>query len=84
MKTIISKPASKEMPTLANGADDGAHLKPSELSHEEAWARFDAETRRYLSMSAHDFVQKYDSGFWKNPDTSASVMYLDALRRFAE
>ena len=73
MKTVTSKPATEEIPALANGSEDDAHLELSELSHEEAWVRFDAETRRYLSMSSDDFVRKFDSGFWKNPDSSASV-----------
>jgi hypothetical protein len=35
------------------------------MSHEEALATFDAAARRYLKMSGHDFLRKWNSGFFK-------------------
>lgn len=50
------------------------------LTQEEAWALFDEETRKYLDMSANDFVRRYQAR--ELPDT-ADVEYLLAVWDFA-
>lgn len=60
-----------------------AHTQTDEqagLSQEEAWALFEEETRRYLDMSADEFVRRYQAR--ELPDT-ANIEYLLAVWDFA-
>jgi hypothetical protein len=55
-----------------------------ELTREEGWALLDREARRYLGMSADEFIQAWESGkFADNPDQS-DVMYVALLLPFAQ
>ena len=40
-----------------------------ELTREEGWRLLDQEARRYLDMSAAEFIQTWDAGGFPNPDT---------------
>lgn len=55
-----------------------------EVTREEAWQMFDDEVRRRLNMSAEEFIEKYDSGYWPDPDGTPNLMFLLSLREFAE
>lgn len=54
------------------------------VSDEEAWEIFESETQRLLGMSADEFIEKFDSGYWPDPDAVGRVMYLASVRTFAE
>jgi DNA-directed RNA polymerase specialized sigma subunit len=55
-----------------------------ELTREEGRALLDREARRYLGMSADEFIQAWESGkFADNPDQS-DVMYVALLLPFAQ
>ena len=50
-----------------------------DLTQEEAYALLDREARRYLHMSAQDFIAAWNAGqFDNNPDQS-DVMYVAML-----
>jgi hypothetical protein len=40
-----------------------------ELTREEGWALLDREARRYLDMSAEEFIRTWDAGGFPNVDT---------------
>ncbi len=42
---------------------------PDELTREEGWELLDREARRYLDMSAADFIRTWDAGGFPYPDT---------------
>jgi hypothetical protein len=55
-----------------------------ELTHEEGRALLEREARRYLGMSANEFIQAWESGkFADHPDRS-DVMYVALLLPFAQ
>jgi len=44
---------------------------------------FEAETRRCLGMTAGEFMDKFDTGYWPDPDATPYVMYLQSVRKFS-
>ncbi len=56
-----------------------------ELTPEDAWARFDAEVRETLGISANEFARRFDAGAYGDPDDDLKVMSMafayEGLRR---
>jgi len=46
-----------------------AREHPDELTREEGWELLDREARRYLNMSATEFIRIWDAGGFPHPDT---------------
>ncbi len=47
-----------------------------ESTRDESWAMLDADTRRYLGISAGEFVRRYNAGEWPEPDDDLTIMRL--------
>lgn len=47
-----------------------------ELTPEQAWARFDADVRRRLGISAAEFARRYDAGEYDDPDDALDISWL--------
>jgi hypothetical protein len=58
-----------------------------EISKEEGREMLDAQTRKYLGISADEFIRRWDSGYYDDPDdrtkNGPEVMRLGILSRFA-
>ncbi len=52
-------------------------------STKEARRIFETETKRCLGMSAREFMEKVDAGYWPDPDAVPYIMYLQSVRKFA-
>ena len=52
-----------------------------EITREEGLAMLDAQTRRYLGMSAEEFIRKWDAGEFDepDPDTQPHLIRLSML-----
>jgi len=55
--------------------------RPDELTREEGWALLDSEARRYLDMSAEEFIRTWDAGGFPDVDTP-EVIRVAALLPF--
>ena len=65
-----------EQPTHhANG-----HIR--ELSEEQAWELFDKAARYYLDISGDEFLERWDSGYYEDPD-QPEIMSVVVLLPFA-
>jgi hypothetical protein len=49
------------------------------MSDEEAHDLFEREVRRYLGISAEEFLSRWDAGEWPDPDSVEHVMGLVML-----
>ncbi len=58
-----------------------------EISKEDGREMLDAQTRKYLGISAGEFIEKWDSGYYDDPDdrtkNGPEIMRLGMLSRFA-
>jgi hypothetical protein len=54
-----------------------------ELSTEEGWAMLDRQARRYLNMSAEDFIAAWESGAFDDDPDRPEVMRVALLIPFA-
>ena len=50
-----------------------------EVSPEEAWEIFDQAAQYYLKMSGRDFLDRWDSGQFGDPDDQPDIMPVVAL-----
>jgi hypothetical protein len=55
---------------------ENAGIEVREVSHEEAWAMLDADTRRYLGIGVAEFAERYHAGAYDDPDDDPVVMRL--------
>jgi hypothetical protein len=53
-----------------------ASIEVREVSHEEAWAMLDADTRHYLGIGVAEFAERYNAGAYDDPDDDPLVMRL--------
>jgi hypothetical protein len=49
------------------------------LDDANALALFEAATQKYLHMTAGEFLEKWDSGVWSDPDAEPEVMSVVSL-----
>jgi hypothetical protein len=54
-----------------------------ELTREEGLALLDRETRRYLQMSAEEFMQAWDAGAFDDDPDQPGIMHVAMLLPFA-
>lgn len=54
-----------------------------ELTHEEGLALLDREARRYLHMSAEEFLQAWDAGKFDDDPDQPGIMHVAMLLPFA-
>lgn len=58
-----------------------------EITKEEGREMLDRQTRKYLGISADEFIELWDSGYYDDPDDRAKngpeIMRLGMLSRFA-
>ncbi len=67
------------MERAAHHAD--GHVR--ELSDEQAWELFDRAARYYLEISGDTFLERWDSGYYEDPDqpeVMSVVMLLPFVR----
>jgi hypothetical protein len=57
-----------------------ARTQPDELTREEGWALLDDEARRYLGMSAEEFIRIWDAGGFPDVDTPEVIRVASKLR----
>ncbi len=54
-----------------------------EISKEEGREMLDAQTRKYLGISADEFIKRWDSGHYGDPDdrtkNGPEIMYIASL-----
>jgi hypothetical protein len=55
-----------------------------EITRDEAWAMLDAETRRRLGISVHEFAQHYHAGEYDDPDDDPFIMRIAFDLEFLE
>jgi len=55
-----------------------------EITREEAWTMLDADTRRYLGISAEEFARRYNAGEYDDPDDDPIVMRLGSRLEFLQ
>lgn len=55
-----------------------------ELTREEGLALLDREARRYLQMSAEEFIRAWEAGEFDDDPDRPNVMYLAMLLPFAQ
>lgn len=55
---------------MATNAEPNIELVPA-ITIQEGWQILDEEAQRLLHMSAHEFIEKWDAGFWSEPDPDA-------------
>ena len=63
------------MPT-DEAADEAMEVEVREITLDEYWAMLDADTRRYLGISAEEFARRYNAGEWPEPDDDPRIMWL--------
>lgn len=61
-------------------AKEDRHIR--ELSDAESWELFDEAASSYLGISGEDFVSRWESGYYEDPDQS-DVMSVLMLLPFA-
>lgn len=58
-----------------------------EITKEEGHRMLDRQTRKYLDISADEFIERWDSGYYDDPDdrtkNGPEIMALGMLIRFA-
>ena len=69
------------MATLPQIVQDD-HIR--ELTHEEGLALLDRAARRYLHMSAEDFIRAWEAGGFDADPDRPEVMYVAMLLPFAQ
>jgi hypothetical protein len=52
---------------------------PDELTREEGWALLDRAARRYLDMSAEEFIRTWDANGFPNVDTPEVIRVVALL-----
>ena len=55
---------------------DDTGVEYREITREEAWAMLDADTHRYLGISAAEFARRYNAGEYDDPDDDPFIMRL--------
>lgn len=60
--------------------EDG-HIR--ELTDEQSWELFDRASRHYLRISGKEFVDRWESGYYEDPDAEPGVMSVVMLLPFA-
>ena len=57
---------------------------PSHMTRDEIQQQLEVAARRYLGMSAEEFCERYDGGFWLDPLVVDPVLQVQALRRLLD
>ena len=55
-----------------------------EVTREEAWAMLDADCRRVLGISVEEFAERYNAGYYDDPDDHPKVMELGTELEFLQ
>jgi hypothetical protein len=63
---------------------DTGDVEIREITREEAWAMLDADTRRYLGISAEEFARRYNAGEYDDPDDDTRIMGLAMRLEFMQ
>ena len=53
-----------------------------ELSDEQSWELFDGAARHYLDISGEEFLERWESGYYEDPD-QPGIMSVVMLLPFA-
>jgi hypothetical protein len=62
-------------------ATEDGHVR--ELTDEQSWELFDRAARHYLGISGEEFVERWESGHYEDPDADPGVMSVVMLLPFA-
>lgn len=62
-------------------AREDRHVR--ELTDEQAWELFDRAARHYLGLTGGEFLERWASGYYENPDSEPGVMSVVMLLPFA-
>lgn len=63
-------------------AKEDGHIR--ELSNEQSWELFDRASRHYLDdLSGEEFLERWESGYYEDPDAEPGVMSVVMLLPFA-
>lgn len=63
-------------------AREDGHIR--ELSNGQSWELFDRAARHYLEgLSGEEFLERWESGYYKDPDAEPGVMSVVMLLPFA-
>ena len=62
-------------------ATEDAHIR--ELTDEQSWGPFDRAARYYLDVSGEEFLERWESGYYEDPDSEPGVMIVVMLLPFA-
>lgn len=63
-------------------AKEDGHIR--ELSNEQSWELFDRASRHYLDdLSGEEFLERWESGYYEDPDAEPGVMSVVILLPFA-
>ncbi len=62
-------------------AREDGHIR--ELSDEQSWGLFDRASRHYLHLSGEEFLERWESGYYEDPDAEPGVMSVVMLLPFA-
>ena len=55
-----------------------------EVTHDEAWAMLDQETRAHLGIGVEEFARRYHAGEYDDPDDDPFIMRLAFDLEFLE
>ena len=62
-------------------AREGGRIR--ELSGEQSWELFERAAGHYLGLSGEEFLERWESGYYKDPDAEPGVMSVVMLLPFA-
>jgi hypothetical protein len=62
-------------------ASEDGHIR--ELTEEQSWELFDRAARHYLGVGGEEFLERWESGYYEDPDAEPGVMSVVMLLPFA-
>lgn len=62
-------------------ARDDGYIR--ELTDEQSWQLFDRAARHHLNLSGKEFLERWESGYYGDPDAEPGVMSVVMLLPFA-
>ncbi len=61
-------------------AREDGHIR--ELTDEQSWDLFDRAAQHYLDISGEEFLKRWESGHYEDPDAESGVMSVVMLLPF--